>query len=173
MLVEEFADGELLSGTLSALVVAVGATAIVGRPVDPFVLAGALGALAVSIKQSGVDGFGAVFAWLSLAAAFSFGGERRRHLWGSPRSLVACFAMATPFIVHGAITGSNPWRRCCCLSWTHLLSQRSMGRHSQRRSCYLRPIPATQKAPRSKEAGFAVARCLLAAACFMLREGVE
>ena len=110
-LIEGFqANGELLSGTFSALAVAVGATVIVGRlSIRWFVVAGALGALAVSIKQSGVDGFGAVFAWLSLAAAFSFGGERRRHLMGLAALVGGFVAMATPFIVHGAITGWSRW----------------------------------------------------------------
>jgi hypothetical protein len=103
-------NGELLSGTFSALTVAVGATVIVGRlSIKWLVVAGAVGALAVSIKQSGVDGFGAVFAWLSLAAAFGFGGERRRHLMGLAALVGGFAAMATPFIVHGAITGWSRW----------------------------------------------------------------
>ena len=85
------ANGELLSGTFSALAVAVGATVIVGRlSIRWFVVAGAFGALAVSIKQSGVDGFGAVFAWLSLAAVFvSLVVSGDATSWGSSRSSVA------------------------------------------------------------------------------------
>jgi hypothetical protein len=111
-LIEGFlANGELLSGTFSALAVAVGAMVIVRRlSIRWFVVAGALGALAVSIKQSGADGFGAVFAWLSLAAAFAFGGERRRHLMGLAALVGGFVAMASPFIVHGAITGWSRWR---------------------------------------------------------------
>jgi hypothetical protein len=105
------ANGELLSGTFSALAVAAGATVIVARlSVRWFAVAGVFGALAVSIKQSGVDGFGAVFAWLTLAAAFGFGGERRRHLGGLAALVGGFVAMATPFIVHGAITGWSRWR---------------------------------------------------------------
>jgi hypothetical protein len=104
------ANGELLSGTFSALAVAVGATVIVGRvSIRWFVLAGAVGALAVSIKQSGVDGFAAVFVWLSLAAVFSIRGERRRHLKGLAGLVGGFTAMAVPFIVHGAITGWSQW----------------------------------------------------------------
>jgi hypothetical protein len=111
-LIEGFlANGELLSGTLSALAVAVGAKVIVtGLSVRWFAVAGACGALAVSIKQSGVDGFAAVFAWLTLAAAFGFGGERRRHLSGLASLAAGFVAMAAPFIVHGAITGWSRWR---------------------------------------------------------------
>jgi 4-amino-4-deoxy-L-arabinose transferase-like glycosyltransferase len=105
------ANGELLSGTFSALAVAVGAAVIVGRlSIRWFLVAGALGALAVSIKQSGVDGFGALFAWLLLAAAFAFGGERRRHLLGIAALVGGFVAMASPFILHGAVTGWSRWR---------------------------------------------------------------
>src|SRR5262249_20277759 len=110
-LIEGFlANGELLSGAFSALAVAVAATVITRRlSVRWLMVAGALGSLAGSIKQSGVDGFGAVFAWLALAAAFSFGDERRRHLLGLTALVGGFVAMATPFIVHGAITGWSRW----------------------------------------------------------------
>jgi hypothetical protein len=105
------ANGELLSGTFSALAVGAGATVIVGRlSVRWLVVAGAFGALAVSLKQSGADGFGAVFAWLSLAAAFAFDGERRRHIMGLAALVGGFIAMAAPFIIHGAITGWSRWQ---------------------------------------------------------------
>jgi hypothetical protein len=72
------------------------------------VLAGAVGGLAVSIKQSGFDGFVVPGVWLVMAVAFGWGGRRRplRRL----AAFVAGFAVvALLLVVHGALTGWHDW----------------------------------------------------------------
>jgi hypothetical protein len=67
------ANGELLSGTCSAISIAVGCLALTGRlRMRAMIVAGLAAGVAVSIKQSGFDGYAVLATWLVLAAMFSW-----------------------------------------------------------------------------------------------------
>lgn len=103
------ANGELLSGALSVTGLAVGCLVITGRLGTRWMFAsGVLAGCAMSIKQSGLDGFLAVFAWLVLALVFSW--RERTIVLRSLALLLAGFALIIGLLaLHGALTGWHDW----------------------------------------------------------------
>lgn len=65
------ANGELLSGAVSAAAIAIAATAGRSCGLRRWVMAGVVAGIAVSLKQSGFDGVLVVGGWLLLAVAFT------------------------------------------------------------------------------------------------------
>lgn len=103
------ANGELLSGALSVAGLAAGCLVVTRRCGLRWMFAsGVLAGCAISIKQSGFDGFVAIFAWLFLALVL---GWRERAfvvralglLTGGLATVLAALA------VHGALTGWHDW----------------------------------------------------------------
>lgn len=104
------ANGELLSGAMSAVAVAVAAAVLVGRrPAWCMTLAGAFGALGWSIKQSGIDGLAAVLAVLVVGAALRWWSATQagRHL---ARLVGGALLVVGAVAAHGALTGWAAWR---------------------------------------------------------------
>jgi hypothetical protein len=104
------ANGELLSGALSAITIAVAAAVVTRRAsLRGLGWAGASAAVAVSIKQSGVDGFLAVLAWLLVAMALGVDEGRRRYLVGMAWLIGGFAAAALPFVIHASLTDWSDW----------------------------------------------------------------
>lgn len=104
------ANGELLSGAMSAVAVALAAGVLVGRrPTWWMALAGVFGALGWSIKQSGVDGLAAVGAVLVIGAALRWWPVpvACRHL---ARLIGGVLLVAGVVMTHGVLTGWAAWR---------------------------------------------------------------
>lgn len=104
------ANGELLSGAMSAVAVALAAAVLVGRrPAWCMTLAGMFGALGWSIKQSGVDGLAAVGAVLVVGAALRWwpAPVAWRHLARLTGGVVVVVGAVA---AHGALTGWAAWR---------------------------------------------------------------
>lgn len=103
------ANGELLSGAFSVAGLAVGCLVITGRLGTRWMfLSGVLGGCAMSIKQSGLDGLLAVFAWLVLAFAFSW--RERAIVLRAVALLSGGFALVIGLLaLHGALTGWHDW----------------------------------------------------------------
>ncbi len=107
------ANGELLSGTLGAVSLAVSTTVVVGMPprrrtASLMAFAGVMAGLSISVKQSGIDGYAVMASWLLLAMLFG---------WRSRRWALAAFGWLTGglalvvglLMVHGALTGWDDW----------------------------------------------------------------
>ncbi|MUH51871.1 MAG: hypothetical protein F2789_11755, partial [Actinobacteria bacterium] len=103
------ANGELLSGALSVAGLAVGCMVITGRWGARWMFAsGVIAGCAMSIKQSGLDGFLAVFAWLVLALLFAW--RERVVLLRWMALLIGGFAAVIGLLaLHGALTGWHDW----------------------------------------------------------------
>ena len=103
------ANGELLSGALSLAGLAAGCLTIVGRrPARWMFLSGVLAGGAMSIKQSGIDGFVALLAWLVLALVFAWRDRRLIARW--LLLLVGGFVLVLGALaLHGALTGWHDW----------------------------------------------------------------
>lgn len=104
------ANGELLAGTGSAVAIAFGCSVLVGHRTPRWMFAaGVMAGVAISMKQSGVDGLAALTAWLLLAALFRWTPRRAAIrllaiLWAGVAAVLALLAL------HGAITGwSSYW----------------------------------------------------------------
>jgi hypothetical protein len=103
------ANGELLSGAMSAAGLAVAAIGLSRpRPLRWFFGSGVLGGVALSLKQSGFDGLLALGAWLLIGAIAV---PRTRH--SAVRSVGALAAglgsVLAMLMVHGALTGWSRW----------------------------------------------------------------
>ena len=103
------ANGELLSGALSVAGLAVGCLVITDRLGTRWMfVSGVLAGCAMSIKQSGVDGFLAVFAWLVLAFVFTW--RERAIVLRALGLLIGGFALVIGLLaLHGALTGWHDW----------------------------------------------------------------
>jgi MFS family permease len=103
------ANGELLSGTFATVGLAAGCM-VLSRRLSPkaMLVSGVAAGLAVSVKQSGFDGYAAIATWLVVAAVF--GWRSRRWAASALGWLTAGFAgVITLLAVHGAITGWDDW----------------------------------------------------------------
>ena len=103
------ANGELLSGAFSVAGLAVSCMVITSRLGTRWMfVSGVLAGCAMSIKQSGLDGFLAVFAWLVLAFVFTW--RERAIVLRSLALLIAGFALVIAVLaLHGALTGWHDW----------------------------------------------------------------
>lgn len=103
------ANGELLSGTLSAVSLAVGCAVLAERlPGRWMVVAGVLGGCGFSLKQSGVDGPLAVGLWLVVVLALGWMPRRTAalrlgQLAGGAAGVIGLLAL------HGLLTGWDQW----------------------------------------------------------------
>jgi hypothetical protein len=103
------ANGELLSGTLSAVAVAFACRAVRGAANNrSMVVSGVLGAMALSIKQSAFDGLAAVGIWLLLSLLFEWQG-RRRSLRALGQLTMGATVVFGALVVQGAMTGWRAW----------------------------------------------------------------
>lgn len=103
------ANGELLSGALSVAGLAVGCLVVTHR-LDPkwMFVSGVLAGCAMSIKQSGFDGFVAMFAWLLLALVFAW--RDRGFILRSMGLLTGGLTLVLAILaLHGALTGWHNW----------------------------------------------------------------
>ena len=102
------ANGELLSGAVSAAAIALAVTAVRTGSLRRWIWAGVAAGVALSIEQSGFDALVVVVGWLLLTVAFD--SERRRT---SLRRLGAFAAgIAIPLaalVVHGVWIGWSTW----------------------------------------------------------------
>ena len=115
------ANGELLSSTLSAAALAVGCTVLVGRRSGRWmVVAGVLGGIGWSIKQSGVDGPMAIGVWLLVAAVIGWM-SWRTALVRLAQLAVGAAAVIALLALHGALTGWADW-------WYAIIGYRSSQR---------------------------------------------
>ena len=103
------ANGELLSGAVSAAGLAVAAVGLSkARPLRWFFGSGVLAGLALSLKQSGFDGVLALGAWLMVGAVLV--PRTRRSAVRSFGALVAGLSSVLAILmVHGALTGWDRW----------------------------------------------------------------
>jgi hypothetical protein len=103
------ANGELLSGALSTAGLAVGCIVLAGRcNLRWMYVAGLLAGCAMSIKQSGFDGFVAIFAWLILALGLAW--RERRYVLHALCLVVGGLATVMAVLAaHGALTGWHDW----------------------------------------------------------------
>ncbi len=103
------ANGELLSGALSAAGLAVAAVGLSrARPPRWFFGSGVLAGLALSLKQSGFDGLLALGGWLVVGALLV--PRTRRSALRSLGSLVAGLSsVLAVLMIHGALTGWSRW----------------------------------------------------------------
>jgi len=103
------ANGELLSGALSVAGLAAGCVVLFGhRKLRWMFASGVFAGLAMSIKQSGFDGFAALLVWLALALVFSW--RERAFLWRCIALLVGGLASVIALLgLHGALTGWHDW----------------------------------------------------------------
>ena len=103
------ANGELLSGALSVAGLGAGCVVLFGhRKLRWMYVSGVFAGLAMSIKQSGFDGFAALFVWLLLALVFSW--HERAFLWRCIGLLIGGLASVLALLaLHGALTGWHDW----------------------------------------------------------------
>ena len=103
------ANGELLSGAMSAAGLAVAAIGLSKpRPLRWFFGSGVLAGVALSLKQSGFDGLLALGAWL-FVGAIAMPRTRRtalRYLGALAAGLSSVLAV---LMIHGALTGWSRW----------------------------------------------------------------
>jgi hypothetical protein len=98
------ANGELLSGAMSAASLAVAVGVVSGRlPTRWMYVAGAVGGLGFSLKQSGIDGPLAVGVWLVLAYFVGWM-PRRLATVRFVQFVVGALAVVLLLVVHGALT---------------------------------------------------------------------
>jgi hypothetical protein len=116
------ANGELLSGAMSAVAVAAACGVITERINERWMLiAGVAGGFGWSMKQSGVDGLAAVAAFLVLSALV--GWEGWLVTWRRLGSLlIGAFGVVGLAALHGALTGWNDWTYA---AWGYRLEKRS------------------------------------------------
>lgn len=116
------ANGELLSGTMSAVAVAAACGVLTERISERWILiAGVAGGLGWSMKQSGVDGLAAVAAFLVLSALVGWDGWL--VTWRRLGSLlIGAFGVVGLAALHGALTGWNDWTYA---AWGYRLEKRS------------------------------------------------
>jgi len=98
-------SGELLGSTGSVFVLLIGCSVLLGRLSPRWMFAaGVAGGIAMSMKQSGVDGLAALGSWLLLA--FVLGWLPRRTAIVRAAQLVAgAVAVVAVLVLHGALTG--------------------------------------------------------------------
>ncbi len=103
------ANGELLSGAVSAAGLAVAAIGLSRpRPLRWFFGSGVLAGLALSLKQSGFDGLLALGGWLVIGAVLV--PRTRRSAVRSFGALVAGLSsVLAVLMIHGALTGWSRW----------------------------------------------------------------
>ena len=103
------ANGELLSGSVSAAGLAV---AVVGlskdKPLRWLFAAGVLAGLALSLKQSGFDGLLALFGWL-IVVAMCDRAQRPFALRAMAATAAGVVTVIALLVVHGALTGWSRW----------------------------------------------------------------
>ncbi len=103
------ANGELLSGAVSVVAIAVACRALHSVADNRSMVAcGVLGALALSIKQSAFDGLAAVGMWLLLSLLFEWQ-DRRRSLRQLGQLTIGATAVLGALALHGALTGWREW----------------------------------------------------------------
>ena len=101
------ANGELLSGAVSAAGLAVGVVALSRQHrLWWFFGSGVLAGVALSFKQSGFDGLLALAVWLALGVLFC-ASDRRRYQRSVHRAGVVTVVGA--LMLHGALTGWSRW----------------------------------------------------------------
>jgi hypothetical protein len=116
------ANGELLSGAMSAVAVALACGVLTHRLAERWmVAAGVAGALGWSLKQSGIDGLAAVALFLLLAGVLRWDswlvtGGRLGRLAAGAVGVVGLSAL------HGALTGWGDWTYAV---WGYRLEKRS------------------------------------------------
>lgn len=103
------ANGELLGGTCSAAALALGVAVLAGRAQPRWMfVAGLVGGVGLSLKQSGVDGVAALFAFLSLAAVMGWL-PRRVALLRMLHAFAGLAAVVALMALHGWMTGWTDW----------------------------------------------------------------
>ena len=103
------ANGELLGSTLSAVALLLGCSVVMDRLTPRWMyVAGICGGLAMSMKQSGVDGLAALVAWLLLAIIVGWV-PRRLGVRRLGQLLAGALAVVAALVIHGALTGWSAW----------------------------------------------------------------
>ena len=103
------ANGELLSGAVSAAGLAVAAIGLSKpRPLRWFFGSGVLAGVALSLKQSGFDGLFAIGAWL-LIGAVVVPGARRAAMRSFGALAAGLSSVLAVVMLHGALTGWSRW----------------------------------------------------------------
>jgi 4-amino-4-deoxy-L-arabinose transferase-like glycosyltransferase len=106
------ANAELLSCAIGATSLAVALRALRGAEPPSWlnlVGAGVLGGVALTVKQSGFDAFGAALVAVLLAAAASTTWPSRRRVLAVPAVLLGAALPLGTAAVHGAVTGWQRW----------------------------------------------------------------